>query len=181
MVSVAEEAQLVELLKLGDKQAVDVWYSKYHLFIKQFIARKVEHKSDCEELVQQTFINCIKHIHIFAGRSSLRTWMCSIAHHEVADYYRKKYAKKALATMPLATHILDAKMLYRHEIDDAVAHVLSQMKATSRELLLLKYVDKKQVAVIAEELGKTVKSVESDLFRARQEFKVAFSKVEAVL
>lgn len=179
MVSAAEEAQLVELLKLGDEQAVDIWYSKYHAGVKQFIARKVEQKAECEELVQQTFINCIKHIHIFAGRSSLRTWMCAIAHHEIADYYRKKYAKKALATMPLATHILDAKMVDRHELDEAVAHVLSQMKETSRELLLLKYVDKKQVAVIAEELGRTVKSVESDLFRARREFKVAFSKVEA--
>ncbi len=174
MLGLEEEKQLVELIKLGDTHAVDVWYAQYKTRLKQYISQKISHEADCEELVQQTFIHCIQQIHIFLGRSSLLTWMISIAHHEVADYYRKKYAKKALLTIPLPLNLLDYSVTDRHEITEQVSAVLHAMKAETRELLLMKYVDKKQVAVIAEELGKTVKSVESELFRARREFKLAF-------
>lgn len=178
MLRTDEEKQLVELLKMGDAHAVDVWYAEYRKHIELYITQKISIKPDVDELVQQTFINCIKQIHIFLGKSSLATWMISIAHHEVADYYRKKYAKKALATIPLPVNVLDFSIPERGEISDQVLSVLNTMKATSREILLMKYVDKKKVSVIAHELGKSVKSVESELFRARNEFRLAFTESE---
>lgn len=174
MLHAEEEKQLVELLKLGDPHAVDFWYAEYQNKIEKYIAQKIASPSDRDELVQQTFINCIKQIHIFLGRSSLSTWMLSIAHHEVADYYRKRYAKKALLTIPLPAVVQDFSVPDRHETTEQVVMVLNKMKANSREILLMKYVDRKKVEVIAKELGKTVKSVESELFRARKEFKLAY-------
>lgn len=175
MLRAEEEKQLVELLKLGDAHAVDFWYAEYRGKIEKYVAQKITLKVDVDELVQQTFINCIKQIHIFLGCSSLSTWMLAIAHHEVADYYRKKYAKKALLTIPLPAVVQDFSAPDRHETTELVVTVLNKMKASSREILLMKYVDRKRVEVIASELGKTVKSVESELFRARKEFKLAFN------
>ena len=54
---------------------------------------------------------------------------------------------------------------------ELVSMVLKRMVQKNRELLLKKYVDCKKVKEIASEMGNTVKSVESDLFRARQEFR----------
>lgn len=178
MLRTDEEKQLVELLKMGDAHAVDVWYAEYRTHIELYVAQKISIKPDVDELVQQTFIHCIKQIHIFLGKSSLTTWMISIAHHEVADYYRKKYAKKALATIPLPVNILDFSIPERGETSEQVLSVLNKMKASSREILLMKYVDKKKVSVIAHELGKSIKSVESELFRARNEFRLAFAESE---
>jgi len=56
-----------------------------------------------------------------------------------------------------------------------VKEILLKMTQESREILQMKYIDKKHVKDIAKEMGKTVKSVESILFRARTEFREMYS------
>lgn len=166
-----DEKQLIDKLKNGNEQAVKLWFDSYNVRLLRVIESKVPNKKDAEEIVQQTFLNCLKHLPLFLGRSSIWTWMNSIARHEVADYYRKKYAKKALQTTPLSDLLLLNQVADSDEVTQKVNKVLAQMKEYYKELLLLKYADEKKVAVIAIELGKSEKSVESDLFRARREFK----------
>ncbi|MBP7768523.1 RNA polymerase sigma factor [Candidatus Woesebacteria bacterium] len=165
------ESQLVELLKLADSEAVAFWYKKYRSPLLSFFKQRVENTQDAEELAHATFLNCLKNLPLFLGTSSLWTWMQSIAQHEVADFYRKKYAKRAIKTLPLSELLLDQRIENTAEISQRVTAVLQKMTAHSRELLLKKYVDSQKVAEIALELGKTIKSVESELFRARKEFK----------
>ncbi len=170
----AAEAQLIELLKLADESAVEYWFSTYHPKLLQFIKKNIENKQDAEELAQQTFLNCMKNLPLFLGGSSLWTWMVSIAKHEVADYYRKKYAKRAIQTSPLSQLVSIDAVDDAHEVSVKVVYVLKKMGGYSQELLLKKYVDQKSVQTIAEEVGKTVKAVESELFRARKEFRVLY-------
>jgi RNA polymerase sigma-70 factor (ECF subfamily) len=170
----AAEAQLVELLKLADKTAVEYWFAEFYPKLLQFIKKNIDCKQDAEELAQQTFLNCMKNLPLFLGGSSLWTWMVSIAKHEVADYYRKKYAKRAIQTSPLSQLLSVESVDGAHEISLKVVAVLKKMGSYSQELLLKKYVDQKSVQVIADEVGKTVKAVESELFRARKEFRLLY-------
>ncbi len=176
--SLKEEAQIIELLKLGDATAVEFWYNTYQERIKNYIAAKVEPQADVHELVQDTFLSCLKNLPLFRGNASLHTWMIAVARHEVADYYRKKYAKKALTLLPLSQFLLGVPISNSHDTSEKVKDTLAQMTHGSRELLLKKYVDNQKVAEIAEELGRTVKSVESELFRARGEFKSLYLAIE---
>lgn len=166
-----DEKQLIDKLKNGDEQAVKLWFDTYNVRLLRIVESKVSNKKDAEEIVQQTFLNCLKHLPLFLGKSSIWTWMNSIARHEVADYFRKRYAKKALQTIPLSDLLPLNQVADSSEVTQKVNVVLSQMKANYKELLLLKYADGKKVSVIANEVGKSEKSVESDLFRARREFK----------
>ncbi len=170
----AAEAQLVELLKLGEPEAVQYWFTTYHPKLLRFIKNKLENKQDSEELAQQTFLNCMRNLPLFLGSSSLWTWMVSIAKHEVADYYRKKYAKKSIKTFPLSQFLLAEPVDDAHDISVKVLSVLKKMGIYSKELLLKKYVDNRSVQSLADESGKTIKSVESELFRARKEFRLLF-------
>jgi DNA-directed RNA polymerase specialized sigma24 family protein len=52
------------------------------------------------------------------------------------------------------------------------------MSQRSAELLQSKYIDHKKVGQIADEFGKSVKAIESELFRARQEFKLLWVQYE---
>lgn len=168
------EAQLIELLKLGDTDAVQYWFSTYHVKLLRFFQTNISSGQDAEELTQQTFLNCLKNLPLFLGDSSLWTWMTAIAKHEVADYFRKKYAKRAIQTLPLSNLLLAHPVQDAHDTSAKVLSVLKKMSAYSRELLLKKYVDCLKVADIALELGKTIKTIESELFRARKEFKVLY-------
>lgn len=167
--------ELLSRLKQGDPKAVAAWYKEYQPRLIAYMSKKVGNEKDSEELVQEVFLNCLKHLPLFMGKSSIFTWMCSIARHEIADYYRKRYAKKALKYVPLGEILLNEDIADAHESAAKVKHVLSQMKAESIELLMKKYIDQQKVVQISQELGKTTRAVESELFRARQEFKKLYA------
>lgn len=166
-----DDKELIIQLKTGDDQAVKVWFNLYYSRLLKVVEQKISDKKDAEEIVQETFLNCLKHLPLFLGKSSIWTWMNSITRHEISDYYRKKYAKKALKTIPLSEFFPLTQISDSDDVSHKVNEVLNQMRDSYKELLLLKYADGKKVAVIAGELNKSVKSIESDLFRARQEFK----------
>lgn len=165
------EKVLVEALKAGNELAVEYWFKKYRLKLKKITLSKISNSHQAEEVVQETFINCLQTLNLFKGNSSLLTWMQSVLRHEIADYYRKRYAKKFIQTIPLSDFLLEQNYKDATSSAELVSSVLRHMLQKNRELLLKKYVDCKKVKDIALEMGNTVKAVESDLFRARQEFK----------
>lgn len=162
---------LVKDIKKGKKVAVRFWFKHYYGQLLAIAIKKAQNKEDAQELVQETFINCLRNIQSFKNKAKLSTWMKSILFHEIADYYRKLYAKKAIRTIPLAEFLLNRPIADSHQTSQQVQAVLSKMLSYKKELLLLKYVDKKKVKEIAKKMGKTVKAIESELFRARKEFK----------
>lgn len=162
-------------LKSGDPEGVRLWFDQYHDRMLRSVLVRVSNPKDAEEIVQETFLNCLKHLPLFRGESSIWTWMNSIARHEIADHYRKKYAKKTLETLPLHDWLLAKDVHDSHEVAEQVRVVLSKMRENYQELLLMKYVDNLKVSKIAEILGRSVKAVESDLFRAREEFRVIWA------
>lgn len=46
-------------------------------------------ESDAHDVVQDTFMAVFSSYHSFEGRSSLKTYVVSIARHKIADHYRK--------------------------------------------------------------------------------------------
>lgn len=172
------DAKLFSKLKSGDAKAVQEWFEAYHDRLLKFVTVKVSSEKDAEEIVQDTFMSCLRHLPLFRGNSSIWTWMCTIARHEVADYFRKKYAKKAIHALALDEMLLSVPIDDAHHISEKVKVALAKLKKEYRELLLLKYVDKKKVKEIAQELGRSVKAVESDLFRARIAFREVYAQLE---
>lgn len=175
-----QDTQLLSQLKSGNAKAVRQWFNQYHDRLFKFVASRVSIEKDTEELTQDTFLSCLKHLPLFRGESSIWTWMVRIAQHEVADYYRKRYAKKFIHALPLSELLPFNDLSDTHEIAIKVRQVLAKMAKEDREILLMKYVDKKRVKQIAVELGRTVKSVESILFRARIEFRELYVAVEGM-
>ncbi len=171
------DKKLIDRLRLGDQTASREWFKKYHPQLLKFVLYKVSNHEDAEEIVQEIFINCLKHLPVFNGRSSISTWMKSIARHEVADYFRKKYAKKVVCVLPLLESLDNKSFDDASVVAQKVGLVLKKMRKDYRELLLLKYIDGKRVKLIAQELKRSFKSVEADLFRARKDFKEIYAKV----
>lgn len=177
MTTTQPEEKLLSQLKQGSPTAVKRWFLEYHQDILRFVLSRVANQADAEEIVQQTFLSCLKHLPFFNGKSTIFTWMLAIAKREVANYFRKKYAKKALQLLPLSECVLVPELASSQEIAQKVATVLKEMRPRQVELLMLKYVDKYRVTYIAGKLGKTAKSIESELLRARNKFKELWSEV----
>jgi RNA polymerase sigma-70 factor (ECF subfamily) len=169
---------LVESLKRGKAVAVEFWYKKYFQRLKRVALMKLPSEMVAQEIVQDTFIHCLQSLNLFQNTSSLLTWMQAVLRHEIADFYRKRYAKKFIQTLPLTDMLLDKNHGDAEETAEKVKMVLKQMLGGNKELLMSKYVDRKAVKEIALERGKTAKAVESELFRARQEFRRLWEALE---
>jgi len=165
------EAILVAALRRGDQLAVEYWFKHYYRDLKKVALVKLPSEQVAQEVVQDTFVNCLQSLNLFRGRSALATWMQSVLRHEIADYYRKRYAKKFIRTLPLSDLLLDKNYKDAEVTAEQVRLVLKQMLNSNKELLMKKYVDQMSVKDIAAEMGKTAKAVESELFRARREFR----------
>jgi len=172
------EQILLEALKRGDELAVEYWFKHYRQKLMVTAAAKLPSRFFAEEIVQETFINTLRSLNLFKGKSSLLTFMQSVMRHEIADFYRKRYAKKFIHTIPLSDFLLDQPRKDAHETAAMVKLVLKKMTARSKELLMKKYVDNRRVKELAAELGRTEKAIESDLFRARREFRLLWQELE---
>ncbi|KKS30558.1 MAG: RNA polymerase, sigma-24 subunit, ECF subfamily [Candidatus Amesbacteria bacterium GW2011_GWA2_42_12] len=163
-------------LRAGDNGEVLRWFKTYEKPLLRFIRTKVGNEHDAQELCQNTFLACLDSLPLFKENSSMWTWMYSIARHEIADYFRKRYAKKVLQMIPFADALLPEQFHDMHDVSLVVRQTLQKLSAYDRELLLQKYVDGCSVAVIAKRMKKSFKSVEAALFRARKLFAVIYEQ-----
>ncbi len=166
----------IALLLLGNEKEILRWYRVFELPVTKYVQTKVGNHEDVQDLVQNIFLTCLESLPLFQQKSSLWTWMCSIARHEIADYYRKKYAKRVLQCIPFMDALLPEQVADMHDVSVVVLSVLRKLSHTDRELLQLKYIDGLSVKSIAVRLCVSIKSVESKLFRARKTFQELYAE-----
>ena len=150
------------------------------LRLKKFIDQRVSNPEEAEEIFQETLASAAECLELYFSRSSFFTWLCGIAKHEIADFYRKKKIKTFLfSRLPwlenLANQALGPEqMLLRDETIKKVEESLKSLSEGYQQVLRLKYYQGLSVKEIARQLNETVKTVESRLFRARKAFAKAF-------
>ena len=151
-------------------------YQKYQIRLLNFILTKVKKKEDAEELLQETMISALDSLPLFRGNCSLYTFLCSIAKHEVADFYRKKKIKTFLFShFPQLEEIASSVFSLTCEVEEKEIKmkVIKAFRGISEgysRILRLKYIDGLSYREIAGKLKKSVKAVESKLARARKAF-----------
>jgi len=145
--------------------------------LRAYIFKKVKDKSEAEEIFEETLVSVVESLPSFAGRSSFFTWLCAIANHEIADFYRKRKIKTFLFShFPFLENIVSEALgpeeeVLKDEAREEVKKVLSQMSEGYAKILRLKYYQGLSMQEIAQKLGLTVKAVESKLSRAREAFR----------
>ncbi|GEL76125.1 RNA polymerase sigma factor SigX [Tenuibacillus multivorans] len=69
-------------------------YDEFHQDLYQFIFYMVKDKPTTEDLVQEVYIRVLQSYDTFAGKSSQKTWLFSIARHVTIDFFRKQGRRK---------------------------------------------------------------------------------------
>ena len=157
-----------------DKGGVEEWYRKYRRKLLNFILLRVKDQRDAEEILDDTFLSAWDSLPLFSGKSSFFTWLCGIAKHEIADYYRKKKIKTILFShLPFLENLASKALgpeeeMLKNELKEEVVLALGRLEVKHRRVLVLKYLRGERIKEIAKEIGKTVSAVESLLFRARK-------------
>ncbi len=72
------EASLVAALRRGEEAAFVTLLERHHTALIRLALLYVDEQAVAEDVVQETWYEVVRHIDRFAGRSTLKTWMCAI-------------------------------------------------------------------------------------------------------
>ena len=171
------EIELVEKLKQGNPDAVEQMYNANVDRVYSLVFNQVDRDHEvAQEIVQETFIAAVKSVKFFQVRSSIFTWLCSIVNRKIADYYRRK---KREDKHRVGYDIESEKMSNSsqgttahgetEDLNIVVRQALAKLPLHYRQAIIFKYVEGFSVSDIGEIMGRTDKSVEGLLTRARKE------------
>jgi RNA polymerase sigma factor (sigma-70 family) len=81
------DEMLLEAWRAGDKRAGSLLYNHHGPPLLRFFATKVP-PEDAKVLLQETFLACTTAKDRFRGESSVKTYLYSIAHYKLLDFYK---------------------------------------------------------------------------------------------
>jgi len=173
-----DEQGLVQQLQQGKPDAVDRLCALYADRLYRHIYHRVgQDTAAAEDVLQETLLAALRGIKRFRGNARLATWLYSIAGHKAADWHRRQ-ARQRRWQQPLSASMeelskideapLPEEVVEREDVRAAVQAALEQLHPHYHEVLRLKYFEDHSVAEISEITGKSFKSVESTLVRARR-------------
>ncbi|MDA2813432.1 sigma-70 family RNA polymerase sigma factor [Nocardiopsis sp. RSe5-2] len=160
----------------GDGRALEVLIAETREDLARFIAHRVD-PLWVEELTQETYMRAMTALPGFAGRSSVRTWLKSIARRAVADRYRWSAARPRTTELPedpARTGLL-ADRCARFEEEVALGSLLAGISPERRRAFVLTRIHGYSYAEAADELGVPVGTVRSRVARARSDLIRAMS------
>jgi RNA polymerase sigma-70 factor (ECF subfamily) len=175
------ETKLVEKLRSGDNTAVEEFYNIYRSRLYSLVLEQVgRDQAVAEDLVQEVFLAALGSLNKFRGDSQLYTWLRSIAFHKINDFYRRQAREpKAEKSFPDFNAMKQLEqtgdnepstltVLESEEIRQSVHQALAGLPQDYQEVLVLKYLKDMPVLAISQVMGRSPKSVEGLLARARK-------------
>ncbi len=86
------DKEILDLLtsKGGKDKGCRLLLKTYGTVIYNQVLRRVKHKQDADDVMQNVLIKVLKGVSSFEGKSSLYSWLYRIAHNETINHYKKQ-------------------------------------------------------------------------------------------
>ena len=174
-----EDKQLVDNLIQGDENSFRMMVDQYRQTVVNVCFRIMLNTEDAEDIAQEVFIEVFFSINKFRGASKLSTWIHRIAVSKCLDEIKKRNRKKRIAMFGKTTG-LDEVVNWLSGNDFADAHIIHSEELEKLNIALNKLPENQRIALalskieglsnaeISEILEKSVSSIDSLVFRAKQ-------------
>jgi RNA polymerase sigma-70 factor (ECF subfamily) len=175
------ETKLIEKLRSGDSTAMEEFYNIYRKRLYSLVLEQVgQDQAVAEDLVHEIFLAALNSLDKFRGDSQLYTWLRSIALHKINDFYRRqsrqpkpKESSPDFDAMKQLEQIgnnapAPLTVMETEETRQSVHQALKGLPQDYQEVLVLKYLEEMPVLEISQVMGRSPKSVEGLLSRARK-------------
>lgn len=166
-----DDTKLVALAKANPKEYAKLYIKYSDKVFNYFWYRTGHDKMLSEDLMQETFLRAFQYLSRFNNRGySYLTYLITIAHNVLVDYYRKPKPLPFTAIENVPYEITqdlekkyDAEMLWR---------ALQDLPQLSRDRLLMKYQQNMSIRDIATATKATENAVKLSLSRSRKKLRV---------
>jgi len=174
-----DDKQLVDNLIQGDEKSFRIMVDQYRQTVVNVCFRIMLNTEDAEDIAQEVFIEVFFSIKKFRGASKLSTWIHRIAVSKCLDEIKKRSRKKRIAMFGKSTG-LDEVVHWLSGNDFADNQIIHSEEMEKLNIALNKLPEKQRIALalskieglsnteISEILEKSVSSIDSLVFRAKQ-------------
>jgi RNA polymerase sigma-70 factor, ECF subfamily len=155
----------------GDRLAMKVLFARHHVRVFRFVLRMVRNEATAEDLISEVFLDVWRQAEKFEGRSTVSTWMLSIARFKALSALRRRSEEElddeaAAAIEDLAD---DPEVALAKKDKGAVLRqCLSKLSTEHREIIDLVYYHEKSVEEVAGIVGIPEATVKTRMFYARK-------------
>ena len=142
------------------------------------LQRQVGDAAIAEDLLQETLLRASRGLAGFAGRSSLKTWLYSIASNVVVDHLRQPVRQQKIVAIEEAADLEDGSVALDErvvvdEMSVCVREVIDSLPPDYRTALILHDIEGMDGAQTAEVLGISLGATKVRIHRARARLKEA--------
>ena len=162
---------LIGRIASGDKLAMQVLFTRYHVRVYRFILRLIRDEAKAEELVSEVFFDVWRQAGRFEARSAVSTWLLAIARYKALSAIRRRSdealdeEKAAAIEDPGDDPEVAAQKKDKGEI---LRRCLTVLTPEHREIIDLVYYHEKSVEEVAEIVGIPENTVKTRMFYARK-------------
>ena len=164
----ADDFALLERWREGDKVAGQALFQRHFDSISRFFETKCATEAD--ELVQATFFACLRALHQFRKESSFRTYLFTIARHELYRVLRERQ-RNAIVDFELSSiaqlATTPGTVLDRNHEKTRLVEALRQLPVAQQTLLELHYWEQVEIVELSEIFEAEPATIRQRLHRAR--------------
>jgi RNA polymerase sigma-70 factor (ECF subfamily) len=172
-----DDRRLVSEVLRRDRKATAEFVARCADSVYSFVRRRLAPRTEAfEDVMQEILLAAWQGLHDFRAEAGLRAWFLGIARHKVEDYYRKRIRQTEIQDNEQSSADPPLTPEFEERLDGEaqqgrVQRTLSRLPEPYALALLWRYRDEKSIREMAELTGKTEKSMERLLARARENFK----------
>lgn len=163
-----DDRELVARAQSGDMAAFEELVRRHQQGLFSYLYRMCRNSSDAEELAQAAMIRAWEKLAGFRGASSFKTWLYRIGTNLFLNLRTRRKPTEELPETLAAPDAKRPEQAFQQKVrEDAVRGALVELPADQRAALVLLVYEDMSYKEIAETMGKTVRAVDSLLFRAK--------------
>ena len=158
-------------IKLSDRLITE-YYEEYRQSVFFYICRRIENRSDAEDLIQDAFLRLLEY-RMMIRRDTLKYFIFTIVRNLLNDYLRRYYKRQEIDrylydTLPVTTVEPESRMV-ADELRRLESRRVSALPEQRRKVYIMSRFQDKPADDIAEELNLSKRTVENHLFISRKE------------
>ncbi|HUO55330.1 MAG TPA: sigma-70 family RNA polymerase sigma factor [Rhodoblastus sp.] len=166
-----DDLELIRRIADGDRLAMQVLFNRHRLRVFRFILRFLRDEAAAEDILAEAFLDVWRQAATFEGRSSVSTWLLSIARFKALSKARQRgeapYDEEAAAEIADEADDPEVEVAKRDK-GAALRRCLEKLSVEHREIIDLVYYHEKSVEEVATIVGVPAATVKTRLFYARQ-------------
>jgi RNA polymerase sigma-70 factor (ECF subfamily) len=179
-----DDRNLFILIKQNDQKSFEVLFRTYYAPLCQFSRKYVKDKDDCEEIVQGFFLKIWDKREELEITSSVKNYLFSsirnrclnyIKHEKIKIEYQSEIMKNPDMQIDTTNFIMEVDLIDR--IDQSIA----ALPARRREIFLMSREHGLKYREIADQLGISIKTVETQMGQALKELRENLKEYKRLL